>query len=210
MYKVLIVDDQSTSQDFMKYVLLPAKDRYKVVDSLNDAGLAEAYAAANKLDLVLLDIYTNGSENGLKVAARLKKSYPKIKIIMITFAIEQSLISEARQAGCDGFWYKDHNEGDLLAMIDAVMAGQTCYPDKAPIIKIGQAKSSDFTPQELRVLRAKTNGYSNAEVCMQLNIKPPTLDSHIRKLKTKTGYDNMLQLVADVAAQRFIIVENRE
>ncbi len=210
MQKVLIVDDQQTSQYFMKYVLLPAKARYKVVASLEDANLAEAYAASNPLDLVLMDIYTKGQEDGLKVAARLKKAYPKLKIIIITFAIEQGLIDRAKLAGCDGFWYKDHNEDDLLMVIDAVMGGQSCFPDRAPIIKIGQAKSSDFTPQELRVLRAKTNGYSNAEVCIQLGIKPPTLDTHIRKLKIKTGYDNMLQLVADVSAKRFIIVENRE
>ncbi len=209
MANVIIVDDQLSSRDFMKYALARSEGRYNLIGELKDADTLEGFllGCGHKIDLILLDIHTNGKENGLLAAQKIKQNYPKIKVIILTFSVHQSHVENALKIGCEGFWYKDYTEQDLLGVIDLIMAGHTFYPDSVPTITIGYAKSTDFTPQELKVLQAKASGYSNSEICKQLGIKPPTLDTHIRNLKNKTGYDNMLQLVSDVSTKRFIIAD---
>ncbi len=207
MINVLIVDDQLSSQGFMKYALERGNDRYQLIDSIFDADKAIDVISKRPVDLVLLDIFTENKENGLLAAAEIKKHYPAVKIIILTFLVQQRHIDKAIEIGCEGFWYKDYTEGDLLQIMDKVMAGGRFYPDDAPVITIGMAKSSEFTKREIEVLQAKANGLSNEEVCELLGIKERTLNDYIRNLKEKTGYTNMVQLIAEVAIKRFIISE---
>ncbi len=155
-----------------------------------------------------MDIYTEGKDNGIKAAKKIKELYPKIKIIILTFVLQKRHIEDAKEAGCEGFWYKDHADMDLLEVMDNVMNNKIHYPLAQPVITIGTAKTSDFTNKELQILQAKVNGNSNERVCELLNIKSRTLDTHLSNIKNKTGYDSLLKLVADVSAKKFIIAED--
>ncbi len=210
MHNVLIVDDLNSSQNFMEFAIFRGSDRFNLVGKLKDADDLQLFLSQTKekIDLILLDIHTNGKENGLNTAKKVRHSYPNIKIIILTFSLQQNHIETAKKIGCEGFWYKDYSEGDLLFLMDKIIAGEKIYPQNTPVITIGRAKSTDFTKQELRVLKCKVNGFSNVEICEELGIKPPTLDTHIRNLKYKTGYENMLQLVSDVSSKQFIIADS--
>ncbi len=207
MTNILIVDDQISSQGFMKYAIERGRDRYTLIETTTNADNAVDIIDKKKIDLVLLDIFTENKENGLIAAYDIKKKHPTVKIIVLTFLVQQRHIDRALEIGCEGFWYKDYTEGDLLSIMDKIMAGESFYPDDAPVITIGMAKSSEFTKREIEVLQAKANGLSNEEVCELLDIKERTLNDYIRNLKEKTGYTNMVQLIAEVATKRFIISE---
>ncbi len=205
MYNVMIVDDQSSSHALMQYAILRSEGKYKITKAFFDASRVIDELRYEPVDLILMDIHTQGKENGIQVAAKVKKYYPNIKIIILTFVLQKKYIEAAKNAGCEGFWYKDHADMDLLKVMDGVMEGKIYYPEQQPVIKIGTAKISDFTPKELEILQAKVNGRSNEEVCEILNIKSRTLDTHLSNIKNKTGYGNLLKLVADVASKKFII-----
>ncbi len=209
MYKVMIVDDQSSSQGLMKYAISRGGDRYILTKTFFDADKVLNELRFEQVDLILLDIYTEGKENGIKVARAIKKQYPEIKIIILTFVLQKRHIEEAREIGCEAFWYKDHADLDLLDVMDKVMNGELYYPQSQPVVTIGMAKTSDFTKKELEILQAKINGYSSDEICEMLNIKLRTLNTHISNIKNKTGYNSLLKLVADVSAKKFIITEEK-
>ncbi len=205
MYNVMIVDDQPSSRDFMKYAILLGKDRYILLESLANADELMSHLRSKTPDLILLDIYTDGKENGIIVAEQVKKCYPHIKIIILTFLIQKRHVEYAQKVGCEGFWYKDHMDISLLEVMDSVMAGNTYYPESQPIVTIGTAKSSDFTAKELQILQAKINGASAEEICEKFGIKRSTLSTHMTNMQNKTGYSSFIQLVADVVDKKFII-----
>ncbi len=208
MYNVLIIDDQKSSRELMRYVVLESND-YKLVGSLEDAEKALEFCKETKVDLILMDIYTAGKENGIKAANMVKRHKSDIKIIIVTFMVQQEHIEKARKIGCEGFWYKDYSTIKLLEVMDRVMNGEFVYPDKLPVIKIGLANASEFTKQELKVLQHKVNGYSHSETCEMLGITRSTLNYHISNLKDKTGYSNLLKLAIDVSMKKFIISEEK-
>ncbi len=206
MYNVLIVDDQKSSRELMKYVVSESED-FTVVGSIDDAALTLEFCKFNKVDLILMDIHTAGRENGIDNAAIIKQKKPLIKVIIVTFMVQVNHLEKAKACGCEGFWYKDHSTTKLLEVMDKVMSGEKIYPDTLPVISIGLAKTTDFTKQELEVLRLKVNGYSHKEICDNLCITRSTLNYHIANLKGKTGYDNILKLAIDVSMKKFIIAD---
>ncbi len=207
MYRVLIVDDQKSFRELIKYSISESEN-YKIIAAIDDADKALDFCESNPVDLILMDIFTGNKENGIKAAKLVKEKMPNIKIIVVTNLILAEYIVEAKKCGCNGFWYKDHSNEKLLDVVNSVMDGRNVYPNEQPVVTVGMAKSSDFTKQELRVLKAKVSGYSNTETCDMLGITASTLNYHISNLKGKTGYDSMLRLTADVVMQKFIIADN--
>lgn len=205
MVNVLIVDDQRSARKLLEDTVTAGSGQYQVIQSIPNASMAEMYCMSGKVDLVLMDVYTAHRENGLKAAEQIKKYYPRIKIIIVTSMPEHSFIEKAKAAGCEGFWYKDEGEEDLLDVMDRIMDGESVYPADTPVLHIGLAKSIEFTGQELVIIREKVNGYSGKEICEHLGIKQPTLSYHINNILSKTGYTSILRLVSDVADQKFII-----
>ena len=208
MYNILIVDDQKSSRELLKYNVLEDKE-YNIIGEIEDASKTLEFCKCNKVDLILMDIYTAGKENGIKNAKIIKQKLPNIKVIIVTYMVQPEHIEEAKSVGLEGFWFKDYGDKVLLDVMHNVMNGNYVYPDKIPTVKIGRASIKDFTKQEINVLRLKVNGYSNAETCEKLRITKSTLDFHISNLKSKTGYDNMLKLIIEVAMKKFIIADEK-
>ncbi len=89
MYNVMVVDDQSSSHALMEYAILRSNGKYKITKAFFDADKVLNELRYEPVDLILMDIHTLGKENGVKVAAKIKKLYPKIKIIILTFVLQK-------------------------------------------------------------------------------------------------------------------------
>jgi DNA-binding CsgD family transcriptional regulator len=85
------------------------------------------------------------------------------------------------------------------------MAGESVYPDKAPMVKIGDASSYDFTPKEIEILRLLVQGASNAEISEELDISIHTVKTHIKHLLLKTGYKSRTKLAIQARITGMVI-----
>lgn len=205
MTRVLIVDDQRTARQMLKSVIESSNGRYELAYEIENAGLAELYCATNKIDLILMDVYTSSRENGIRHAAKIKKSFPHIKIIIITSLPEVSFIEQAKKAGAESFWYKDLSSKSLLDVMDRTISGEKVYPENIPILKIGLAKSTDFTDKEIEVLQALIDGKTYDEVAKSLFIAKSTVKYHINNILSKTGHKSTVNLLVEIAEQKFIL-----
>lgn len=202
--KILIVEDEIIIRQAIEHVLMQT-ERYDIVTSIENASLAEIYCENDKIDLIIMDVYTAQRENGLEYSKRIKTKYPNIKILVATSMPEHSFIKKAISYGCDSFWYKDSGLSELLTILELTLQGENIYPKNTPELNIGFAKSSEFTSRELDVLRELVNGYSPQEISEHLNITKATVHFHINNLLSKTGYENKVKLIIDIADKKFII-----
>jgi len=191
--KVLIVEDQVLVRKFIENALKDS-EKYEASFSIKNADLADVYCQKNKIDLILMDVYTDLGASGLEAAARIKKQNPEIKIIVITSLPEFSFIKRAREIGVESFMYKEDEANSLISIMDRTMAGESVYPDKTPEVKIGQASSYDFSERELEVLRELTSGNTNEEIAAKLCISTATVKTHIANLMDKTGFKSRTEL----------------
>ena len=195
-YKVLIVDDQIMSRQLFES-FIAASDRYELAASVETARFADAWCAGAKIDLVLMDIVMNDGSSGLETAARIKASYPKTKIIIVTSMPDGAFLKRAREIGADSFWYKEVQEKPMLEVMDRTMAGEHIFPDSPPVTNLGLAKSTDFTERELDVLRLLAEGLTDKEIAERLHLTVPTVRYHLNNLISKTGHSSRTELAVN-------------
>lgn len=203
-YKIMIVDDQFVSRELFKLYIEQSPD-YEVLYCIDTAMFADTYVLKAPLDLVIMDILMNDGSNGLDAAEKIKKLKPNLKIIAVTSMPEVSWMERARQIGIESFWYKDVSEKTLMEIVQRTLAGESIYPDRAPVVMLGMAKSSDFTPREIEVLRLLTTGAGNDEIADKLNISLNTVKTHIKHLLEKTGFETRTQLAIQSRVTGFVI-----
>jgi len=204
MANVLLIEDSKITRDMLESRIAESPD-YRIIESLGNAANADIVCMKGKVDLILMDVCTADDESGLEAAARIKKRHPRIRVIIMTSMPEHSFIEKAKAIGCDSFWYKEHGDTDILDVMNRTMRGESVYPDKTPIISIGNADSNELTERELEVLRQLALGYKYEEIAENLNITSNTVKYHIKNLLTKTGYRSTLHMAVDVVSKRLVL-----
>lgn len=204
MTRVLVIDDQRIAREYMEEVVRSGAD-YELAGSLSKADLAATVCRRSAVDLVLMDVCTHGTKDGIDAAAELRALFPKLKIIVVTSMPEESYIKRAKEAGADSFWHKEVSSENLITVMDATMRGERMWPGEAPTVKFGVTTSDDFTETEIKVLRLVCEGLEYSEIAKELNYTKDNVKYHIRNILQKTGYANKTQLAIAVTGKRFII-----
>ncbi len=204
MVNVLIVEDSRVSREAFERILSNTPD-YMLIASIENAANAEIACMCNKVDLILMDICTADDESGLEAAAKIKKNYPEVKIIIMTSMPEHSFIRKAKDSGCDSFWYKEQGDISLVDICGRTMKGEFVWPDSSPTIMIGLARSDEFTERELDVIRALIAGNRYEEIAETLCVSQNTVKYHVKNILQKTGFRSTIQLVAEVVEKRLIL-----
>lgn len=204
MKKVLIVEDQRMPRENMERTLSDSGS-YELAASISSAELAILKCQRQHIDLVLMDVCTTGSKDGIDAAAEIKKQFPDIKIIIVTSMVEVGYLDRAKSAGVDSFWYKDVSRETLIDVIDRTMSGEHIFPNKSPVVQLGHASSAEFTAKEIEVLRLVCDGLEYSEIAEKLCVSVNTVKTHVSHILQRTGYSNKTRLAIAVTNKKFII-----
>lgn len=204
MKQVLIVEDQRMPRKYMERMISDSKN-YALAASISGADIALAYCRRQPIDLILMDVCTAGSKDGIEAAAEIKAVFPNIKIIIVTSMVEVGFLERAKAAKVDSFWYKDFSPEELIDVIDRTMAGEHLFPHETPKVQLGLATSTDLTGKEIQVLRLVCDGLEYSEIAQALCVAERTVKYHVSNILQKTGYANKTRLAIAVTGKKFII-----
>jgi DNA-binding NarL/FixJ family response regulator len=207
-FRVLIVEDQEMPRQLFE-AIIAGSGRYELVKSIRSADMADLVCGYCRVDLILMDVLTELGASGLNAAGRIKKKFPAIRIIIVTSMPEVSWIQRARDLGVDSFWYKEVNEEPIQSIMDRTMRGEHVYPEEAPLVKLGDALSSDFTDREIEILRELITGDTNQEIADRLPLSLFTVKDYIKKLLLKTGLHSRTELAVKIS-QTGIVINDRQ
>ncbi|MBQ7689198.1 MAG: response regulator transcription factor [Clostridia bacterium] len=203
--RVLIVDDSRQSRFYMQSIIAENSAAFQLVAAIESAANAEMYCVRGLVDMILMDVCTADNASGLAAAEKIKRRFPEIAVIMVTSMPEHSFIKKAREAGCEGFWYKEYGDTELSEVMARVAAGETVYPASSPAVRIGIASSGEFSDREYEIIRLLSEGCSRQEVADKLFISPRTVRFYIEEMKSKTGYTDTMRMVSDFIENKLII-----
>ena len=204
MYRVLAVDDQNIPRRYFELMIEGSGD-FSLVAAVSSASVADIYCSARDIDLVIMDIVMSDGSSGLDSAERIKKSWPDIKIIIVTSMIETVYLRRAEEIGVDSFWYKESSETELLDVMRRTMAGERVWPDIQPSVRIGLIGSDELTKAELMVLRELASGATNKVIADRLHIEMSTVKSHISNMLSKTGFENRTELAIEARIKGLVM-----
>jgi DNA-binding NtrC family response regulator len=116
--RILVVDDEEALRTVLSSEL---KGEGYDVDTASDGDEAISVVQNKKFDLLLLDIKMP-KVDGFEVLKFVKKSFPSIKVIMLTGFADLKNAIESKKLGAEDFVSKPYDLVDLLTTIERVLS----------------------------------------------------------------------------------------
>jgi len=201
--KVLVADDHTILRQGIK-ALLANQEGIEVVGEAKDG--REAIKVIEELlpDVILMDIAMPGL-NGAEATRRIKKKFPKMKVLVLTMYANEEYIFQILNAGANGYLVKETAFQDLISAIKAVYSGESFM---SPSISkkvvngyIQQARGDKkkicevLTPREREILQLIAEGNSSKKIAEALFISPKTVETHRTHIMDKLNIHNRSGLI---------------
>ncbi len=190
MIRILLADDQALVRGALA-TLLGLEDDLEVIAQVGRGDEVLAAVAEHRPDIALLDVEMPGID-GLSAAARVRATYPDVRIVIVTTFGRAGYLSRALTAGVSGYVVKDTPASELADVVRRVMHGETVI-DAALATDALTAGPSPLTPREAEVLAAARDGGTIADVALILHLSEGTTRNHLssamQKLEARTRAD---------------------
>jgi two-component system invasion response regulator UvrY len=198
--KILLADDHTVVRHGLKQIL---------ADEFKRATFGEARNAQEALDLVwkdnwdvvVLDITMPG-RSGLEVLREIKKSKPKLPVLVLSMHPENQFAVRVLKRGASGYMTKESAAVELVGAIKKVLAGGR-YVSASLAEKLATYLASDNQkpPQELlsdrefQVLRLIASGKIVSEIAGELSLSVKTISTYRTRILEKMGLRNNAELM---------------
>lgn len=197
--RTLIIDDHQIMRDGLR-LLLHGRPEFELVGSAYDTESGWQAVVDLKPDLVLMDLDVPG-EGGLALTARVRASYPRTKVLVLTGHHEIRNVQAALDAGANGYVLKANGAALLTQAMTEVAAGRTylCPDVSALILRHMQkglpgAAAAALSAREVQVLEQIANGNSTKEIAANIGISAKTVETHRANLMNKLKVNSVAEL----------------
>ncbi len=208
--RILLADDHVTMRRGL-CLLIDNEPDMQVVSEVSDGGAALREAAAQKPDVVVMDISMPGM-NGLAATRAFKQQQPGVAIVTLTRHTDDSYVQELLRAGVSGYVLKQSSPSELLQAIRAAAAGgqylDSTLTARVTALVLGRAnkpnRAAALTEREADVLRLIASGYSNKEIAGQLSLSVKTIEAHKANGMRKLGLTGRIGIVQYAVLQGWL------
>lgn len=196
--RVLIVDDHAVVRKGLAMVLRLESDLEVVGEAKN--GQDGLIAARDlKPNIVLVDLVMPEMD-GQEMALALRRSDPRIKIMMLTGTEVDDRVYDLIAAGIEGYVLKNIEPGELVRAIHAVVHGESyLHPDVMKKVlermRPQSALAVSLTPREMEILEWMSTPNTYRQIAGLLNISEETVRSHAKHILEKLKQPNRAQAV---------------
>lgn len=211
MISVLLVDDHPVVIEGLRKLLDTAGD-IEVTGSANDASSALTQAKLLRPQVVLLDLRMPGA-TGIQTARRLREQQFEGAIIVLTSYGDQAYVTQALEAGADGYLLKSTPSEQLIKAIrDATHGRRQLSPEllDGVLEEIGDlarektARDFALSEEEADILLRTSQGASNRAIAQGMNLSEVAVKKRLATIYQKLGASDRASAVA-VAIRRGLI-----
>ncbi|WP_207458445.1 response regulator transcription factor [Azospirillum sp. SYSU D00513] len=152
--------------------------------------------------LILLDLSSGGDEEA-EGMRRLRAQLPDTRIVVLTSELCTRRLTNALEAGADGYLMKDLSSDALAQSLKLVMIGEKVFPTHlAALLISGRVNGNSaempisrkgLSQREVQILRCLLNGDSNKMIANHLSITEATVKVHLKSLLRKINASNRTQ-----------------
>jgi len=156
-------------------------------------------------DILLLDIGLPDG-NGVDYCAELKKTFPRLKIIMLTCFKEFNVAQRALHNGAAGYVLKNSEPEEIIAGIEMVYAGEKFLCEGIDILLHEKVNEEVvwFSPREKEILQYIADGCSSKQIAHKLHRTEETVRSFRRTLLIKFNAGNTAQMIKMACDQNLV------
>lgn len=202
--KVIICDDHALFRSGVKTALGHKKDVEIIAEAEHGKQLLSMLQAFQP-DVILLDI-TMPILSGIDTLPELKKSYPNIKVIMLTMHNDHSMIAKLMEMGANSYLTKDSDSETIYEAIKSCYENEYYFNALTNMALIDGLKNrrttesglnidAQLNDKEVTILKLMCEEKSTKEIADIVDLSPRTVEAIRDKLRAKTGAKSMAGLV---------------
>jgi len=210
--RYLIVDDHPLFREALQSALRLVHADADIFEATSIEGALDVIAAHEDFDLALLDLSLPGT-TGFSGLIRVRTSYPKLPVIVVSGHEEPALVREAMSLGIAGYVPKSTSRKELAFAISEVLNGSIYVPKSyLPLNRDGAEETNlkqilqrlrDLTPQQLLVLEMIREGLQNKQIAHELKLAETTVKAHVSEILRKLNVYTRTKAVIEVAKVDF-------
>jgi two-component system response regulator NreC len=199
--RIVLADDHAVLRSGLKMLLNAQEDMIVVGEATNGHEVLRA-VREHAPDLLILDI-TMPKMGGLHVLHQLKRTFPNVRVLILTMHEEEGYLRHALKAGAAGYCPKSAADAELISAIHAVMRGDVyIHPSHTKLLldkmlpptPVGPV-AAELSERERAVLKLVALGHTNQEIAEQLSLSIKTVESYRARGMEKLGLASRAALV---------------
>jgi DNA-binding NarL/FixJ family response regulator len=206
-YTIILADDHAMLREGIRKII-ERIEGVLISGEVNDGlELLELLKKSNP-NLVILDI-SMPNLRGLEAIREIKKTYPKVKILVLTMHKKKEFLRQALQDGADGFLLKEDAGSELIRAVQTVRNDEKYL---SPLLSsvmtslaVEEEKNEVLTMREREVLKLLAEGKGAREIAAALYISPHTVRRHRSNIMEKLNLKNLADLVKYAISQTYIL-----
>jgi len=201
--RVLVVDDHDLFRAGLASLLAMQPD-IEVVAQASGGRMGVRLADELQPDIVIMDLRMPDVEGPAATREILERN-PRVRVVVLTVATDDSDVEAAIEAGACGFIAKDTPVDGVAVAVRAAAQGVAWLSPRAAELVLGRVRQRPTEPElavgaeeqlsarELDVLRLIARGMENAEIADTLAISPRTAKNHVSNILGKLGMPSRVQ-----------------
>ncbi len=211
--RVVLADDHAMVRKGIKD-FLEEDAGIRVVAEAADGVEAVAVIGREQPEIAVLDIQMPRL-NGLDAARRIRKEFPKVRVLMLTAYEDEPYILAAIQAGVSGYLLKTASSEELVHAVHAVAEGETALSPSVARKLVERASGGvhtepavePLTEREIQVLRLAAKGMGNRQIATELAISDRTVQGHLGNIYEKLHVSTRTEAVLFAVRAKWIALE---
>ncbi|HMP83263.1 MAG TPA: response regulator transcription factor [Verrucomicrobiota bacterium] len=212
--KVIVVDDHPVVRKGLGSCL-SSKPNIKLVGEAGDGEQALQLVKELEPDVLLMDI-DMPQKDGLAVTEELRKTFPKVKVLVLSTHSQRDYVLRIIRAGARGYVLKDTPPDELVKAIEAVDNGEAFFSPPVARIALNQyveeadpeSPLSRLSDREREVLALIASGKSNKEIAVALDIGVRTTETHRERIMRKLDIHSVAGLTKFAIANGIVSLDD--
>lgn len=213
--RVIIADDHVLYRAGVITSLSAKKDIKIVAEADNGVHLLNLIKSV-PADIVLLDIEMP-IMNGIDTLRELKKTNPELKVIMLTFMEDQSMVTRLMELGANSYLAKTSDSEIIYEAVKTCFAQEYYFNDLTNQALLTNLKQKNAAPpqqlmhpevqlsdKETTILRLMCEEKSTKEIADLVELSPRTVEAIRDKLRVKTGAKSTAGLIMYAVRNKII------
>ena len=206
-YTIVLADDHAMFREGVRKIIERIKDAL-VSGEVNDGLELLELLKRSSPNLVILDI-SMPNLRGLEAIREIKRTYPQVKVLVLTMHKKKEFLQQALRDGADGFLLKEDAGSELIRAVQTVRnGGKYVSPLLSGILTslaVEEEKTEVLTIREREVLKLLVEGKRTKEIAEALYISPFTVRRHRSNIMEKLNIKSLADLVKYAISQSYIL-----
>jgi two-component system, NarL family, nitrate/nitrite response regulator NarL len=197
MIRILLVDDHPMIRTAIEVLL--RNTEYTIAATAASGEEALRQVGEVDPDVVLLDLQMPGG-SGMDVVRRLQSNANAPKIVILTAAIDDASLMEARALGVAGMVLKNSDPAYLLECLEGIRSsGSWRNPELSARAEhldqsYGETLRPALAPRERQLIRLVSQGLRNREIATKLGVTEGTVKVYLHAVFQKVGVSSRTEL----------------